>query len=157
MVVEDSEIAEVFSQAVMLEADGFEFYTELSGKVADLQVGTIFSYLADEERDHKTTIELMFEERLPGYFKDFLEEYEGGASTLGVFRKFDSEEVEKTSDILEAVEIGIAAEEMSINLYRQLESNMTDDELKEVLGKLAKEEEKHLSLLQEQKPRLNQK
>ena len=56
-------------------------------------------------------------------------------------------DLNEKSDSIDALNIGVEAEEKSIKLYRELEEAAEENDLKQVFRKLIHEEQKHLAIL----------
>lgn len=150
MAAKSRKLTEALNKALELETEGKAFYLECAEKTRDVNGKQMFKYLAGEEEDHLEKVEKIYREEFNKEFTEFREKYRKNLPPSGVFqRKAPGASVDKKAGALDALNIGLLAEENSILLYSRLESMAQSDRLKKVFRKLAAEEQKHLLILRQ--------
>lgn len=142
-------ILEGLERAIELELAGQKFYRECADKTEDETGMQMFNFLADAEEEHESLLQEEYEKHSGSQYNvgDDLEEF----GTKKVF----SEEVtggkaDGNADDLDAINIGINAEMESIELYKSLKNGTDDAKLEDLFETILEQEEKHLSLLENQ-------
>ncbi len=126
---------EVLEMAAAREVDANHFYLALAARVKNPRIKKIFKKLAAEELEHRAKIELeimksgrVVKQKNKSDFQD--EENDPSLPEIKMSYK----------DILL---MGIEKEEASIRLYTDLAAMVSDNDSKEILSALAKEETGH--------------
>ncbi|MFC2162186.1 ferritin family protein [Candidatus Altiarchaeota archaeon] len=136
--------------AIELEERGYAFYKECLNLTDDENGKAMFDHLANEEIEHAKWITK---------YLDRPELDKGSCINAPdmkeVEEKVFSKEVagrsaDDTADALEALNIGIKAEENSITLYKSLMEQACTDEGTGLFQKLVSEEEKHKAILEKE-------
>ncbi|MCX6694924.1 MAG: ferritin family protein [Candidatus Altiarchaeota archaeon] len=145
-----NDMCDALEKALYLEAEGHEFYVKCGQNTKSKEANDMFKYLAKEEERHFKIIEDIFE-------KNFRKEYDGRIKTCkppgkiqptGVFEKnFPGGRVDEKSDALDALNIGIKAEDNSIMLYQKLAKESFQVDTIKLFEKLVEEEKKHKEIL----------
>jgi rubrerythrin len=143
----EAEICLAFSRALALESEGVRFYGECAKKTKDKSGAQMFKYLAGEEKTHfKKVSELFNKEQNKGYCQ-YVKESKDGRS--GVFeRDVPGGKLGGKSDSLDALNVGIRAEDNSIRLYEYLSVNAMTQKGRELFAKLVDEERRHRIILE---------
>lgn len=143
----EAELCRAFSTALQLEVEGVEFYGQCAKRTKDKAGAQMFRYLAGEENVHyKKVSELFKKEQNKGYCQ-YMEDKAKGES--GVFeRNVPGGRLDEKSDSLDALNVGIRAEDNSISLYEYLSVNAMTPKGRELFKKLVDEERRHRIILE---------
>ena len=143
---------ELIDIAVGIERNGAAFYDALTDSTLGLKAGSVYKYLADNERQHLDLFRSMLasvgEDRLP---ETYGEEYDVYLKSLIDSSVFTDDQVaremarEVASDV-EAVQIGLGAEKDSILFYSAMQDLVQRSDRK-VVSKIIEEERSHLRQL----------
>ncbi len=134
--------------AIATERSGLEFYTRAARVATDSRARRVFQRLADEERDHLSTLEARYQKLLatdpqlesrPTFLF-----FKGAAN--GLFAAA-AEEVLRGVDDRQALKIGIRCERSSHRFFKRYGERFEDSEGKQVFLEFAAEEREHLDLL----------
>jgi rubrerythrin len=145
------EPSEVFQFAIRIEEGGEKFYRAMSKKLADAEVKSLFSALADEEVKHKKTYEGMVSkieeyepfESYPGEYFSYLRAY---ADNIIFTPERMEEEMSKINDAPSALKFAIDRELDSI-LYYQEVKNLVPENQRGLIDKIIEEERRHFMKL----------
>jgi Fur family transcriptional regulator, ferric uptake regulator len=134
--------------AIATERSGLEFYSRAARMTQHASGRRIFQKLADEERDHLSTLE--------GRYQRLLQQdpqlesrptflfFKGAAN--GLFAE-GAEEILRGVDDRQALKIGIRCERTSHRFFKRYGERFEDSEGKQVFLEFADEERRHLDLL----------
>ncbi|MDD5111309.1 MAG: ferritin family protein [Candidatus Altiarchaeota archaeon] len=134
----------VLKSARTLEKEGFEFYTKAAGETADANGKAMFKYLAGEEVWHYDTVNDLI--RGFGGHPDAIEDAQSEPS--GIFGETAGGKRGRKADALDALNIGIRAEDKSIETYSKLFEATGDKNLKRAVKRLIDEERRHKAILE---------
>jgi Fur family ferric uptake transcriptional regulator len=134
--------------AIATERSGLEFYSRAARTTKHARGRRVFQKLADEERDHLSTLE--------GRYQRLLQQdpqlesrptflfFKGAAN--GLFAEA-AEEIAKGVDDRQALKIGIRCERASHRFFKRYGERFEDSEGKQIFLEFADEERGHLDLL----------
>ena len=134
--------------AIATERSGLEFYSRAARMTKNPRGRRVFQKLADEERDHLSTLEARYRRLLaqdpqlesrPTFLF-----FKGAAN--GLFAA-GADEIEKGVDDRQALKIGIRCERMSHQFFKRYGGRFEDSEGKQIFLEFADEERRHLDLL----------
>jgi Fur family ferric uptake transcriptional regulator len=134
--------------AIATERSGLEFYSRATRMTKDPRGRRVFQKLADEERDHLSTLEARYQRLLQQ--EPQLESrptflfFKGAAN--GLFAAA-AEEVARGVDDRQALKIGIRCERASHKFFKRYGGRFEDSEGKQIFMEFADEERRHLDLL----------
>jgi len=134
--------------AIATERSGLQFYSRAAGITKDARGRSVFQKLADEEREHLSTLEKRYAELLAT--DPLLESrptflfFKGAAN--GLFAA-GAEQLRKGVNDLEALLIGIKCERGSHSFFKRYGERFEDSEGKRIFLEFADEERTHLDLL----------
>ena len=135
---------DVLEYAMNMERDGESYYREQAGRVKNPGAERFFTLLADEERRHYDLFSELRAGKTPQLTPTFGAEarslFEALKAEGGAFRKADAE-------ILDVLSHGLEIENRSIKFYVEEMQKAEDQNLKELLLFLKREEDKHYSFL----------
>ncbi len=141
---------ELLKKAIVLEKDGYDFYTKLSGQLTEFSIKSFFNQMATDEMVHANWLEEMSKEagvdsRLFKYIEIPHDNF-----------VFDMSDLPNTMwfDFKQSIELALTKERDSITYYEGLKSNSTSEE-KEILNKIIKWEETHIEYINEIKLKNN--
>ncbi len=145
---------ELIDVAVGIEKSGAAFYEYLVNTTRDLRAQVMYKYLADQEREHIKTFQMLRTD--VGDYKSPMsssDEYAGYLEALVKSAVFGSDMMarkmaEKTSSDSEAIDIAIRAEKDSILFYIAIRDLVRRSDV-ETIDKILKEEKSHLTQLSE--------
>lgn len=146
---------------VELEDAGRNFYNRVANSCADYKVKNLFQELAEEEVEHKRVIREEIEPLFaPEWYREedqhMMAEYLNTVQHQPIFP--DPEDTgacdQIASDPAQALDVGIRAEQQSIDYYAFLRDATQDQKGKEMFEHLRLEEVKHLQMLENMKTEL---
>lgn len=136
----------ILRSARKLEKEGHDFYMTTADNTENRKGGEMFRFLAREEVKHYRIVDDLIAEA--GGQHTPMEEEE--AVKTDVFGETHGGRIWSKSDDLDALNIGIRAEQKSIETYSRLHDQIADKKIKKTAKKLLDEEKKHLSILEVQ-------
>lgn len=147
--MEKFSVEEVIQVAISMEEEGVKFYEEYAKK-AEGSLKEVMLALAEDEKRHAEVFKKMFKEiqdkNDDSYlFNDTVVDFFGSYTKSKGFNR-EQQEITNVSD---AIRIGAETEGITINYYQSLLEHASNDELKNVLERLIKEEQKHKKQLEE--------
>jgi rubrerythrin len=152
---------EAIMMGVDLEEAGRNFYNRVANSCADFSVKDVFRRLAEAEVEHKKVIIDEIETQYaPEWYREedkrMMLEYIHSIRKQPIFPDpNDAAACDKiASDPKEAVDLGIRAEQQSIEYYEFLRDATQDKKGKDVFERLRLEEVKHLEMLKGMKKEL---
>jgi Fur family transcriptional regulator, ferric uptake regulator len=134
--------------AIATERSGLEFYTRAAGITRDARGRRVFQKLAEEEKEHLSTLERRYRELLqqdpqlesrPTFLF-----FKGAAN--GLFAA-GADQLNKGVNDRQALMIGIRCERGSHNFFKRYGERFEDSEGKQIFLEFADEERTHLDLL----------
>ena len=134
--------------AAKIELKGIRFYENLSDITLNAGGRLFFRNLASDEKQHYEVFKRIYLEHYSGECAfPTIEDLEDG---IGSIFDFDIKGggLSEKSDILDALNIGINSEKKSLEFYGEALKNESDETVRNILMKIISEEEKHLSILQ---------
>jgi rubrerythrin len=146
--MDEKKFCSVMENALTLEEEGIEFYGKCGEKTTDKEGKAMFSYLAKEEVGHYNRVAEIFRIHLSSGYCDYIAAKKDRKPS-GIFEKnISGGSLHDKSDILDALNIGLRAEENSIKLYKSLAEEAEDEDVKAAFQQLVSEEEKHRSMIE---------
>ncbi len=148
--MDDKKICELVGKALELEEEGRDFYMECSKRTADENAKEMFKQLAEDEIKHYNKVVEIFNDYLKkGRCEDVIPKEERTPSQ--VFEdNIPGGRLNDKTDTLDALNIGIRAEENSIILYKKLEKETDRMSLKPVFIRFIEEETRHKYILEKE-------
>ena len=145
--------SEIYQFAIKIEENGEKFYRRMTEKLDDPKVKELFTFLANEEVNHKRTFEKMlskFEdytpvESYPGEYFAYLKAY--ADNLVFGFNKFD-DDISKIEDAVSAVQFAIGKELDTIMYFQEMKNIVPKSELNRI-NAIINEERKHVVKLSE--------
>ncbi|MEW5984518.1 MAG: transcriptional repressor [Acidobacteriota bacterium] len=134
--------------AIATERSGLEFYSRAARMTGNARGRRVFQKLADEERDHLSTLENRYQKLLAQ--EPELESrptflfFKGAAN--GLFAEA-ADEIARGVDDRQALKIGIRCERASHRFFKRYGERFEDSEGKRIFLEFADEERAHLDLL----------
>ena len=134
--------------AIATERSGLEFYTRAARATKHVRGRRVFQKLADEERDHLSTLEARYKRLLeqdpelesrPTFLF-----FKGAAN--GLFAAA-ADEISQGVDDRQALKIGIRCERTSHQFFKRYGGRFEDSEGKQIFLEFADEERRHLDML----------
>jgi Fur family ferric uptake transcriptional regulator len=134
--------------AIATERSGLEFYSRAARLTKNVRGRRVFQKLADEERDHLSTLEARYRRLLAQDAQlesrpTFLF-FKGAAN--GLFAA-GADEIAQGVDDRQALKIGIRCERMSHQFFKRYGGRFEDSEGKQIFLEFADEERRHLDML----------
>lgn len=139
---------DIYEFAMQMEKDGEKYYRQLSQQCKNTGLKNIFTMLADEEIKHYVFFEQL---RLTSDQAE-VEESHILENVRNIFLQMKDTKQEQdpqvdTTEETNAYRKARDIEEMSRNFYLEKAEEVNDDQAKLLFKKLAKEEEKHLRIM----------
>lgn len=145
--------SEIFQFAIKIEENGEQFYTAMMTRFDEEEIKDLFSYLAEQERQHKKIFQAMLSEiesyeppeSYPGEYFNYLRAY---AEDLIFNLSQLDEEISSISDIFSALDAAIGKELDTILYYHEM-INAVPKEQTQQIEKIIAEERRHVVRLSE--------
>jgi rubrerythrin len=141
----------ILAAAIEIERFGYEYYMQLSRCVKDEKGSALFRGLARDEEMHRSMIESEIFRIQPSAKLSELKPSKRYASLIP--RKIFTENLEEDCRSIEGeikiIEVGVSIEDNSIRVYTDAANIASDSNVKALLERLAKWEEGHKKLLEE--------
>lgn len=136
----------LFDYALQMEEDGKELYEKLAAESSNPGLTRIFTDLAADEQKHYAIFRRLKEKHTPDKMVDSkaLE----GAKMLFAEMQADEASIAQLKSDLEAYHYAMRAEKESAEIYRDAATKESSDTIKELLLRIAREEDKHLNILE---------
>jgi rubrerythrin len=145
-----AEPGDVAKLAMNIEDAGEQFYRKLADMVRDEKAKSLFSYLADQEEQHKIIFGVIVQEakneKQSEYVIDIMSQMKTGISDLVTFVFPAENNPDINTDIFGALKIAVHAEEESIRIYSEMK-RVFINRFTDVLSKVIAEEQKHRKIL----------
>ncbi|MCQ5375995.1 MAG: ferritin family protein [Methanomassiliicoccales archaeon] len=137
--------------AIEIERFGYEYYMQLSKCVKDERGSALFRGLARDEEMHRSMIESEIHRIQPDAKLSELKPLKRYAGLIPqkIFSENLQENCRSVEGEIKIIEVGISVEDNSIRLYTDAASITSDSNVKALLERLAKWEEGHKKLLEE--------
>jgi rubrerythrin len=149
-IITDFNESEAYKIASKIEEDGISFYSQVLAQTQNPQVKEKVQYLLEEEKKHlkffqKRLYEIS-ESKCDANDEDNLLSY----MEYEVFKPFrEAKDLpESIKDAKTALNIGIIAENSSINFYLALKEQVSSFETKEELAQIIEEEKRHREIFE---------
>jgi rubrerythrin len=153
IIISDFNDIEALQIALSLEKKGGDFYRRSSKLTQNKEISAMLGKLAKEEDKHRSL------------FTSLLKNISGGtdptSSEEGLFDYIESgvfgnilevdRAIKSIKNELDALELGEEAEEKTILFYEAIRENTENEQGQKMLGKILKEEAKHLETLERYK------
>lgn len=145
--------SEIFQFAIKIEENGEQFYKAMMTRFDEEEIKDLFSYLADQERQHKKIFQAMLSEiesyeppeSYPGEYFNYLRAY---AEDLIFNLSQLDEEISSINDIFSALDAAIGKELDTILYYHEM-INAVPKEQTQQIEKIIAEERRHVVRLSE--------
>lgn len=147
---------EVFKIAIEIEENGRLFYEKAGAKTGDPEVKGIFAGLAKEEVEHKKRFTALKDE-LPASTTEStvwdpeseMDQYLQTMADMHIFSSSDGveERLAQVKDAATALKTAIQFEKDSIVFFAEMQSMAENEESRNKIGQLVKEEQGHLKKL----------
>lgn len=142
-------LTEALNRALDLEVEGRRFYLECADKTKSRAGKDMFKYLAEEEAVHYDKLERMYRREFNKEFEAYREKHRYPDKESSVFEeKVPGGSIDEKADALDALNIGLKAEQNSIMLYKRLYEMAHSEKLKKFFANLMEEERKHHKILE---------
>ena len=135
-----------FEFAIKMELDGEKYYTEQAERHKDTDLHTIFLVLAEDERKHANILRDRVNKLTPNLVSTT--SYSEYKNVFQQADDFDSA-IKENLDQLDVYYLALDKEKESIDLYKEMLAEATDENDKEMFEFLIKEEETHYAILEE--------
>jgi rubrerythrin len=149
-IITDFDESEAYRIASKIEQDGIDFYNKVLAENKDPQVKEKINYLLDEEKKHLK----FFQERLKNISQEkcggFEEDNPLAYMEYEVFRPFEEAKdlPESINDAKTALNLGIIAENSSIQFYVSLIEKVASEETRDELAQIIEEEKSHREIFE---------
>lgn len=135
-------IEQLFSIAITREIESYEFYQEVSNCVENSSVKQVFQQLANEEMQHKETLEkLKMNPELIMKFKTPQNDYKIAEAT-------QTPDLDINMKPADAIALAMKREQDSVEFYRSLAEMADDAEIKKIFENLVNMELSHKTKLE---------
>lgn len=147
---------EVLREAMDLERDGFKFYKKAAASSADRKTKEVFIRLAADEKNHLEKLELLYDNLSENeewlVLQDLMQQET--SKQLPEFDVFEDDIKDGQLDEKTALDIGIKAEQDSIDFYKKAMTECADERGCEIFKWLVDFEQDHLLALKQRKKAL---
>ena len=129
-------VDEILDFAIEAEQKAVDFYNELSERIKNEEMKTVFLEFAQEEVKHKAKLKKIKEERIFDIPSEKI-------ADLKISDYVDHVVIKPDMSYQEALIVAMNREKASFNLYTRLSGKTDNPQLKEMFLSLAQEESKH--------------
>jgi len=146
-----NDMCDSLNKALNLEVEGKDFYTKCAEKTSSAEGRRMFDYLAKEEEAHYNKVLRIFETDFKEAYAERMKKCEPNMKIKpsGVFKKkIAGGKISTKSDVLDALNISLKAEEDSIRLYEKLAKQSFQADTIRLFEQLVEEEKTHHSILE---------
>ena len=133
----------IFDIAIEIEISGEQFYRGLGENSSTPGMRSIFSMLADEETNHRE----IFEKMKQGSEIGMVPDTDINSKVDSIFRRMKKEDILSEKDQVEVYGKALGLEQKSIEYYTELLNSISDEDSKNAVRKIIKEEKKHERLI----------
>jgi rubrerythrin len=136
----------VYDFAIQMETDAETFYRKLAADRTIPGINKIFSDLADDEQRHRQLFQALKEQQMPDAVTDsrVLEK------AKNIFEKIlnEKQNLPSLSSNLESYRYALKLEAEGVRLYTDAANRESSGEIKQLLLRIAKEEENHFNIVE---------
>ena len=126
----------IMNQAIEAEAEAYEFYRDVAGKVTDPAVKRLFTDFASEEYEHKKQLEEIKTKEIQDF--NF-----NGARDFKVSETVNLPRLSTKMKPVEAIALAMKKEEEAVKNYSQLANITSDPGKQKIYSELAEMEQEH--------------
>lgn len=139
-------VTEVFQFAIRIEENGEKFFRKMAQTYEDKKVKELFTFLADEEVEHRKTFEKMLPEiekyELPEEYPPEYFAYLRAHADNIIFTEYVGKDLPEKPDPISAIDFGIRRELDSITYYQEIR-NFVPANQRNLIDKIIEEERSH--------------
>ena len=136
----------VFDFAMQMERDAETFYRKLAGESQIVGIAKIFTDLADDEQRHWKLFRALQQQQAPGAMADSM----ALEKAKNIFHEIlaQKEELPPVVSNLEGYRYAMKLEAEGVRLYADAAKREKNEEIKQLLLRIAKEEESHFNIVE---------
>lgn len=147
MTVPGLNLKDIYGLALLLERQGFEYYSKMENMATNQEVKDMFHRLAEDEKEHAhqfaRILEMQEESETVSQLTSESTTYIYALQGHNLTGKEAAEE-EVPDDPHQAIAIGIQSEKDSILMYHELYETLPPGKERDMVSRLLKEEKMHL-------------
>lgn len=145
----NTEDLKILKKAVLIEAEGENFYQMAAANSSNNEVKNAFLFLAEEEKQHGIWLRQMIQSLAPGQKFDIIQlESDAGNDLPPLFDLSKVQGQQKNTLELSVFHIGILMEKASLDYYREAAAKTDNQDAKKFYEILSKWEMHHLDELE---------
>ncbi len=145
--------SEAIGMAINLEEEGIKFYREAAGRMTDPFAKQMFLSISEDEKRHKRIFEAMAKEAgvVPADVSQMDQEgpIQRIRQILCEIGRKASQDLDPEDNQVKALDVALAMEEKAWQFYNAAAEASADSEEKEILRKIATEENEHYRILED--------
>jgi len=136
--------------AIHMEEEGIRFYSKAAGQAENRLVKKMFASLSKDEERHRAIFqEMAAQEGVRPSRADELDDSSPAKRIQSIFKAAAAQvkKSRRSTDEVQAIDIALGMEEKAFFLYAGAAKTVTDAQEKEILLKIAEEENEHFRIL----------
>jgi rubrerythrin len=137
--------------AIRMEEEGIRFYSKAAGQAGHTLAGKMFASLVKDEERHRAIFqEMAAQEGVRPSRADELDESNPAKRVQSVFKGAAAKvrkPLRSADEVIRAIDIALGMEEKSYFFYAEAARTMADPQEKQILLKIAEEENEHFRIL----------
>jgi len=149
-MTEFEKIKDAIKTAIQMEQEGYSFYQKAAAQTSSEMGRTVFSSLAADELLHLEVFKNLFEEKLGQDEWNKLVNSGLKYADIQVFPK-DLKKVEGANpdtNEIDAIRMAMDSEKRAIDFYAKIKQSITDNEIKEIIDEIIRQEQSHYTVLE---------
>ena len=149
-MTEFEKIKDAIKTAIQMEQEGYSFYQKAAAQTSSEMGRTVFSSLAADELLHLEVFKNLFEEKLGQDEWNKLVNSGLKYADIQVFPK-DLKKVEGANpdtNEIDAIRMAMDSEKRAIDFYAKIKQSITDNEIKEIIDEISRQEQSHYTVLE---------
>ena len=148
----DDEVKNAIKTAIQMEKDGYSFYKKASAQTSSEMGRYIFESLAKDEQLHLEVFQKLFEDRIEKSEWNNLVNSSKKYAEIDIFPQ-DLKQLEGANpdtNELDALEIAMDSEKNAIDYYGDIKEKTKEENIRQIINEIIKQEKNHYSILQEE-------
>jgi len=147
---DNENIKDAIKTAIQMEQEGYSFYQKAAAQTSSEMGRTVFSSLAADELLHLEVFKNLFEEKVGQNEWHNVVNSGKKYADIQVFPK-DLKRIEGVNpdtNEIDAIRIAMDSEKRAIDFYAKIKQNITNDDVKEIIDEIIRQEQSHYTILE---------
>jgi rubrerythrin len=148
----DDDVKNAIKTAIQMEKDGYSFYKKASAQTSSEMGRDIFESLAKDEQLHLEVFQKLFEDRIEKSEWNNLVNSSKKYAEIDIFPRDlkQLEDANPDTNELDALEIAMNSEKNAIDYYGDIKEKTKEENIRQIINEIIKQEKNHYSILQEE-------